>query len=277
VLLLFVFFAAGLEKTLPFRDNNKMLLELKNIEKKFNTPSEKGEITVLKDICLNVTQGETIAVVGPSGSGKTTLLNIIGSLDKPTSGVVDFEGKNLAGLNDKELSRIRNLDIGFVFQLHYLLPQCTVLENVLIPTIPFRSKKEYRTAEDLAKKLLEKVGLREHLDYFPSQLSGGELQRTAVVRALINKPKLVLADEPTGSLDRESAKTLGQLLVQLNKDEGTTLIVVTHSLELAGLMDKVYNLKNGKLEEGGFFRENRPPGPPEKAFNYRPPAAKAFD
>jgi len=233
-----------------------MLLELKNIEKKFNTPSEKGEITVLNDVSLNVTQGETIAVVGPSGSGKTTLLNIIGSLDKPTSGVVNFAGKNLAYLNDKELSKIRNLDIGFVFQLHYLLPQCTVLENVLIPTIPFRSKKEYHTAEDLAKKLLEKVGLQEHLDYFPSQLSGGELQRTAVVRALINKPKLVLADEPTGSLDRESAQNLGQLLVQLNKDEGTTLIVVTHSLELAGLMDKVYNLKNGKIEEGGSFREN---------------------
>jgi lipoprotein-releasing system ATP-binding protein len=226
-----------------------MLLELKNIEKKFKTPSGKGEITVLKDISLTVTGGEAIAVVGPSGSGKTTLLNIIGSLDKPTSGIVSFAGKNLSDLDDAELSKTRNLDMGFVFQLHHLLPQLTVLENVLIPTIPFRSRKDNSDYESMAKKLLERVGLQDHMDYFPAQLSGGELQRTAVVRALINKPKLVLADEPTGSLDRESAANLGQLLVQLNKEEGTTLIVVTHSTELAQLMDKVYNLKSGMLEE----------------------------
>jgi ABC-type lipoprotein export system ATPase subunit len=234
-----------------------MLLELKNIEKKFKTPSGKGEITVLKDISLNVAQGEAIAVVGPSGSGKTTLLNIIGSLDKPTSGTVNFSGKNLSDLDDAELSKTRNLDMGFVFQLHHLLPQLTVLENVLIPIIPFRARKASSDAESMAKKLLERVGLLDHLDYFPAQLSGGELQRTAVVRALINKPKLVLADEPTGSLDRESSENLGQLLVQLNKEEGTTLIVVTHSIELALLMDKVYNLKNGKLlasgGQGGSF------------------------
>jgi ABC-type lipoprotein export system ATPase subunit len=226
-----------------------MLLELKNIEKKFKTPSGKEEITVLKDISLNVAEGEAIAVVGPSGSGKTTLLNIIGSLDRPTSGMVNFAGRNLADLDDTELSRTRNLDMGFVFQLHHLLPQCTVLENVLIPTIPFRSKEDGSEVESTAKKLLERVGLQDHFDYFPAQLSGGELQRTAVVRALINKPKLVLADEPTGSLDRESSETLGQLLVQLNKEEGTTLIVVTHSIELAQLMDKSYNLKKGTLEE----------------------------
>jgi lipoprotein-releasing system ATP-binding protein len=226
-----------------------MLLELKNIEKKFKTPSGKGEITVLKDISLTVTGGEAIAVVGPSGSGKTTLLNIIGSLDKPTSGIVNFADKNLSDLDDAELSKTRNLDMGFVFQLHHLLPQLTVLENVLIPTIPFRSRKDNSDYESMAKKLLERVGLQDHMDYFPAQLSGGELQRTAVVRALINKPKLVLADEPTGSLDRESAANLGQLLVQLNKEEGTTLIVVTHSTELAQLMDKVYNLKSGMLEE----------------------------
>ncbi|NIM18280.1 MAG: ATP-binding cassette domain-containing protein [Candidatus Aminicenantes bacterium] len=226
-----------------------MLLELKHIEKKFKTPSGKGEITVLNDISLNVARGEAIAVVGPSGSGKTTLLNIIGSLDKPSSGQVNFAGKNLADLDDAELSKTRNLDIGFVFQLHHLLPQCTVLENVLIPTIPFGSRKDSSDAESMAKKLLERVGLEKHLDYFPAQLSGGELQRAAVVRALINKPKLVLADEPTGSLDRESAENLGHLLVKLNKEEGTTLIVVTHSLELARLMDNVYNLKNGTLEE----------------------------
>ncbi len=228
-----------------------MLLELKHIEKKFKTPSGKGEITVLKDISLNVAGGEAIAVVGPSGSGKTTLLNIIGSLDKATSGTVNFSGKNLSDFDDEELSQTRNLDMGFVFQLHHLLPQLTVLENVLIPTIPFRSRKDSSDAETLAKNLLERVGLQDHFDYFPAQLSGGELQRTAVVRALINKPKLVLADEPTGSLDRESSENLGQLLVQLNKEEGTTLIVVTHSMELAQLMDKVYNLKNGKLLASG--------------------------
>ncbi len=226
-----------------------MILELKNIEKRFTLPSGKGEITVLKDISLKVAEGEAIAVVGPSGSGKTTLLNIIGSLDKPTSGEVNVAGKNLSDLDDAELSKTRNLDMGFIFQLHHLLPQCTVLENVLIPTIPFAPRKDAGDTEDFARKLLEKVGLEKHLDYFPAQLSGGELQRTAFVRALINKPKLVLADEPTGSLDRESAENLGQLLVTLNKEESTTLMVVTHSMELARLMDKVYNLKNGKLEE----------------------------
>jgi ABC-type lipoprotein export system ATPase subunit len=226
-----------------------MLLELKNIKKKFKTPSGKGEISVLKDISLTVARGEAIAVLGPSGSGKTTLLNIIGSLDKPFSGIVSFAGKNLADLDDAALSKIRNRDIGFVFQLHHLLPQCTVLENVLIPTIPFRSRTDSSDPDHMAKKLLKRVGLQAHLDYFPAQLSGGELQRVAVVRSLINKPKLVLADEPTGSLDRESSESLGQLLVQLNKEEGTSVIVVTHSIELAQLMDKVYNLKNGRLEE----------------------------
>lgn len=225
-----------------------MLLELKNIEKKYEIPSGKEQITVLKDISLHVARGESIAVVGPSGSGKSTLLNIIGALDKPTSGLVIFAGKNLADLDDSELSKIRNKDIGFVFQLHHLLPQCTALENVLIPTIPLEAKKESEEVRSRAIKLLEKVGLDKHMDYFPAQLSGGELQRVAVVRALINRPKLVLADEPTGSLDRESSDNLGQLLIKLNKEEAVTLIVVTHSIELARLMDKVFNLRNGKLE-----------------------------
>lgn len=226
-----------------------MLIELKNIEKKYEIPSGKERITVLKDLSLHVARGESIAVVGPSGSGKSTLLNIIGALDKPTSGLVTFAGKNLADLDDSELSKIRNKDIGFVFQLHHLLPQCTALENVLIPTIPLRAKKESEEVRNRAVQLLERVGLDKHMDYFPAQLSGGELQRVAVVRALINRPKLVLADEPTGSLDKESSDNLGQLLIQLNKEEAVTLIVVTHSIELARLMDKVFNLRNGKLEK----------------------------
>jgi ABC-type lipoprotein export system ATPase subunit len=225
-----------------------MLLELKNISKTYEIPSGEGQVTVLKDISIQVSQGESIAVAGPSGSGKSTLLNIIGALDRPTSGMVTLTGKNLADLEDSELSKIRNQDIGFVFQLHHLLPQCTVLENVLIPTVPLGLNKDDENVMIRAKELLEKVGLEKHFHHFPAQLSGGEMQRVAVVRALINMPKLVLADEPTGSLDRESSKNLGQLLLQLNKDEGVALIVVTHSMELARLMDKVYKLQDGKLE-----------------------------
>ena len=225
-----------------------MLLELKNISKTYKIPSGEGQAIVLRDISLQVNQGESIAVVGPSGSGKSTLLNIIGALDRPTSGIVTLTGKNLADLEDSELSKIRNQDIGFVFQLHHLLPQCTVLENVLIPTIPLGLNREDENVKIRAKELLEKVELEKHFYHFPAQLSGGERQRVAVVRALINTPKLVLADEPTGSLDRESSKNLGQLLLQLNKEEGMALIVVTHSMELARLMDKVYKLRDGKLE-----------------------------
>ncbi len=225
-----------------------MLLELKNVEKKYETPSGKGYITVLKDISLQVHPGESIAVVGPSGSGKSTLLNIMGALDKPSSGEVTLFGKNLAVCDDTELSHIRNREIGFVFQLHHLLPQCTVLENVLIPTIPLGLKKRSEEVQERAKKLLERVGLDKHMEYFPAQLSGGEMQRVAVVRALINNPKLVLADEPTGSLDMDSSENLGRLMVEMNKEEGTTFITVTHSTDFAQLMEKVFKLQNGILE-----------------------------
>lgn len=226
-----------------------MLLELKNVSKTYKTPSGKGEISVLRSISLNVQHGESVAVIGPSGSGKSTLLNIIGALDRPTSGQVLFDGKDLGRLGDPELARIRNLDVGFVFQLHHLLPQLTVLENVLLPTVSLGSKSENEGAnvEKRALELLEKVGLQNLLDQFPAQLSGGEMQRVAVVRALINRPKLVLADEPTGSLDRNSSKNLGRLLVALNRDEGTALIVVTHSSELAADMSRIYTLQDGVL------------------------------
>lgn len=224
-----------------------MLLELKKITKTFEIPGGERKMTVLEDISFQIDQGETMAVVGPSGSGKSTLLNIIGALDRPTSGDVFFAGKNLADLGDSELSAIRNREIGFIFQLHHLLPQCTVLENVLIPTIPLGAKKNKKEVIKRAKILLEKVDLEERLDFFPALLSGGELQRVAVVRALINSPKLVLADEPMGSLDKESSENLGRLLVDLNREEGVALITVTHSMELARLMSKVFNLQNGKL------------------------------
>lgn len=224
------------------------LLELKKITKTFEVPAAERAMTVLEDVSFQIDQGETMAVVGPSGSGKSTLLNIIGALERPTSGDVFFAGKNLANLGDSELSAIRNREIGFIFQLHHLLPQCTVLENVLIPTIPLGIKKNKNEVMRRAKTLLEKVSLTDRMDFFPAVLSGGELQRVAVVRALINAPKLILADEPTGSLDKESSENLGRLLVDLNREEGVALITVTHSIELARLMGKVYNLQNGQLE-----------------------------
>jgi ABC-type lipoprotein export system ATPase subunit len=225
------------------------LLQLENITKRFAHPSRPEEITVLDGLSLEVSVGETMAVVGPSGSGKSTLLNIMGALERPSGGTVRLDGRDLADLGDQELSRIRNREIGFVFQLHYLLPQCTVLENVRIPSIPLGREADQAAVRDRAVRLLERVGLGEHLDHFPAQLSGGELQRVAVVRALINQPRLLLADEPTGSLDKESSQNLGEILVRLNREEGTTLVVVTHSEELAGLLDSVYRLENGRLEK----------------------------
>ena len=225
-----------------------MLIELKNIVKKYDAPYGKAPITVLDSVSLQVEQGAAIAVVGPSGSGKSTLLNIIGTLDKPTSGSILFTGKNLTNISENELTKIRNMEIGFIFQLHHLLPQLTVLENVLIPTIPRNKENNFEKLTNRAKSLLAKVGLKNQFDYFPAQLSGGERQRVAVVRALINRPKLILADEPTGSLDQASADTLGQVLIDLNRVEATTLLVVTHSIDLAQKMDTVYNLHNGKLE-----------------------------
>lgn len=227
-----------------------MLLELKNIRKEYDTPSGGTPLTVLNDVSLQIESGDTIAVAGPSGSGKSTLLNIIGALDKPSSGTVLFNGKNLARMSDAESAAFRNTEIGFIFQLHHLLPQCTALENVLVPAIP-RNKTIPDELESRARELLRKVGLGDHLDYFPAQLSGGERQRVAVVRALINSPKLVLADEPTGSLDRHSADNLGRILIDLNKDENMALFVVTHSPDLADKMDTVYSLRNGTLEKNG--------------------------
>lgn len=226
-----------------------MLLLLKNIAKNYGMPSGRGIATVLEDISLQVSPGESIAIVGPSGSGKSTLLNIIGTLDKPTSGEMTLFGKNIADCDEAELSRIRNQDIGFVFQLHHLLPQCTVLENVLIPTIPLGLKTRSEQVRSRALALLERVGLEKQSGYFPAQLSGGEMQRVAVVRALINGPKLLLADEPTGSLDKDASDNLGRLMVEMNKEEGTTLIAVTHSDDFARMMERVYRLQSGILED----------------------------
>jgi len=216
-----------------------MLLELNSVSKSY------GKRELLKDISLKVNRGETIAIVGPSGSGKTTLLNLIGTLDKPDSGDIILNEKQLHTLNANELAIIRNTQIGFVFQMHYLLPQCTVFENILIPTLAL--KKADKSLNYKALELLERVGLIAQKDQYPSELSGGECQRVAFVRALINNPQLILADEPTGSLDQTTANLLLDLLLELNREHNTALIVVTHSLEFANKMQKVYRLHNSNL------------------------------
>jgi lipoprotein-releasing system ATP-binding protein len=227
------------------------LLELKDVTKRYAGANGGDALPVLNGISLTVSCGETLSIVGPSGSGKSTLLQIIGTLDCATSGEVLLGGKNLAALNDFELAAVRNRQIGFIFQSHFLLPQCTVIENVLVPTLA-RQKSEVRSQKSetptaRAERLLKRVGLGERLHHRPGQLSGGERQRVAVVRALINQPQLLLADEPTGALDHASAESLGQLLVELNREEDVTLIVVTHALDLAKRMSRVLELADGKL------------------------------
>jgi ABC-type lipoprotein export system ATPase subunit len=204
---------------------------------------------VLRDVNLTVAPGESLAIVGPSGCGKSTLLNIIGTLDRPTAGSVALDGHDLAQLSDKQLAAVRNQRIGFIFQAHHLLPQCTVLENVLVPTLAPGSKTD--GAEERARRLLDRVGLGHRLDHRPGQLSGGERQRAAVVRALINRPALLLADEPTGALDRASSDNLATLLTELNREENVALIVVTHAPELAAKMGTTYELVDGSLVKRG--------------------------
>lgn len=224
------------------------LLKLDNVSKRFSAAEGSAPVAVLRGLSLVVAAGESLAIIGPSGSGKSTLLNIIGTLDQPDSGSVFLDGHDLSHLGETELARVRNQQIGLVFQSHHLLPQCSVLENVLVPTIAdARNTTTPGNALDRAKKLLNRVGLGERLNHRPGQLSGGERQRVAVVRALINQPKLLLADEPTGALDRASASSLAQLLVELNREELVTLIVVTHALDLAGQMGRTVEMRDGSL------------------------------
>ncbi len=225
-----------------------MLVELTHVQKAFAPPA--GE--VLRDINFQLAAGEAVAIVGPSGCGKSTLLNLIGALDQPTRGTVRFAGRDLASLSANALAEIRNHEIGFIFQLHHLLPQCTVLENVLIPTLTHPSVLQTPAAVQRAERLLERVDLKTRQHQRPGQLSGGERQRAAVVRALINQPKLLLADEPTGSLDEAGADNLARLLVELNREENVALIVVTHSQALAGRMQRVWELRAGVMQ-------NQPP------------------
>jgi ABC-type lipoprotein export system ATPase subunit len=223
------------------------LLKLEKVTKNYVSAEGAAPVAVLRELSFDLTAGESVAIIGPSGSGKSTLLNIIGTLDQPTSGHLWLDGQDLSQLDERKLASIRNQQIGFIFQAHHLLPQCTVLENVLVPTLANNKSKARDGATERAKKLLQRVGLSERLHHRPGQLSGGERQRVAVVRALINQPRLLLADEPTGALDRTSAQGLAQLLVELNREEEVTLMVVTHALDLARQMGRVLELRDGRL------------------------------
>jgi ABC-type lipoprotein export system ATPase subunit len=205
---------------------------------------------VLDGISVAIQQGESAAISGPSGSGKSTLLNIIGTLDDPTRGRVFLRERDLAQLDELQLAAVRNRQIGFIFQAHHLLPQCTVLENVLVPTLASPESAQRKSAPERARRLLDRVGLGGRIDHRPGQLSGGERQRVAVVRALINQPELLLADEPTGALDRAAAEELARLLIELNREERVTLILVTHAPDLAARMKRVFQLQDGRLTGG---------------------------
>lgn len=218
-------------------------LLVENLVKHYPTPAEP--LVILDDVSLSLSAGENLAVIGPSGSGKSTLLAILGTLESPTSGSVTIAGENPFALDEHALAAFRGNHIGFIFQDHYLLPQCTVWENVLVPLLA--SGPIAREAEDRARDLIERVGLADRLTHHPAELSGGERQRTAIARALVQKPSLVLADEPTGNLDTQTAAAITELLLDLQVAQQTMLIVVTHSTQLADAMLKRMRLEGGKL------------------------------
>ncbi len=224
-----------------------MIVELQNITKTYESTNSHVTNNVLKGISLNITKGQSISIVGPSGCGKSTLLNIIGTLDLPSSGIYKFKGEEIHNFTQNQLSEIRNQKIGFIFQSHHLLPQLNIIENVLIPTIPIKDRNYKKDAYNRALMLLDRVDLTSHKNKLPSQLSGGECQRVAVIRSLINNPEIILADEPTGSLDEDSADDIGELLVELNRENDIALVVVTHSVKLASKIGIIYNLTGGIL------------------------------
>ena len=224
------------------------LLQLREVSKQFNTSGEVP-LSILRGVSFTLEQGESVALLGPSGSGKSTLLNLMGGLDRPSGGQILYEHQDLSAFSEGALADWRNRRVGFIFQSHHLLPQCSVLENVLVPTICLKDAQLKRDAPARAKTLLERVGLSARLDHRPGQLSGGERQRVAAVRALINQPGLLLADEPTGALDQANAKELATLLSELNKEFKVTLVVVTHAPDLAAQLGRTLRIQDGTLVE----------------------------
>jgi lipoprotein-releasing system ATP-binding protein len=219
------------------------MLQVVNLTKEYPTP--KGPLSILNDITLTLQRGEAAAIMGPSGSGKSTLLYTLGALDPPTSGTIALDGQNPFQLDEKSLAAFRNQKIGFVFQDHCLLPQCSVVENVLTPTLIANNHSDYLGR---ARSLLSQVGLSERLDHRPAELSGGEKQRVSIARALIREPLLVLCDEPTGNLDRHSAENIASLLLDLHRAQKTILVVVTHSAELAARFPVRFELIDRQLK-----------------------------
>ncbi len=220
-------------------------IEANAVGKSYSTRS--GSLCVLRDITLTLAEKEAVAIIGPSGAGKSTLLNILGTLEPPTSGTLRIGGQDPFTLAEPELAAFRNRTIGFVFQEHHLLPQCSVLENVLVPALPTGDSVPLTSR---ARDLLARVGLADRLDHLPSELSGGERQRVAIARAMIKRPRLLLADEPTGNLDRASADGVADLLLEMHEENGGILVVVTHSMALAQRMQRRYVLNDGRLMPG---------------------------
>lgn len=219
--------------------SNERMISCRKILKSF------GELQVLKGIDLNIQQGEIVAIVGPSGAGKTTLLQIMGTLDKPDSGEILYEDFNINKLKDQELASFRNKNIGFVFQFHQLLPEFTAMENVMIPALIGNVKQQ--EAAKRAKEILAFLGLQERMEHKPAQLSGGEKQRVAVARALVNRPSVIFADEPSGSLDSQNKDELHQLFFNLRKEFNQTFVIVTHDESLAKLTDRIISMRDGKI------------------------------
>ncbi|MDG1326357.1 MAG: ABC transporter ATP-binding protein [Opitutales bacterium] len=224
-------------------------LKVINLSKSYHSPDGEEKVDVFSDVNLEISRGSSAAIVGPSGSGKSTLLNLIGTLDKPNSGEIYVDGRTTGNFSANEASKFRNQSVGFIFQSHHLLPQCTVTENVMVPALAGFGNLKGKELHQRAEELLEKVGLSHRMNHRPSEISGGEKQRVAVARALINQPDLLLADEPTGALDKSNSKKLIKLLVELNQALALTLLMVTHSQEISKQMKATYLMDEGKLTE----------------------------